>query len=265
MSDYEYEPDAPPGEDRTGLALGFLAMVPMFCVYEWALIETGGTRRNAAELALGLAFERLLGSYAVAARVVTLLVCTLLAFALLRRRSVPVREGLARIVFEGVVGAVALGPILATAFDLLGDLAPPLELRWEIPARRPNLARAGLLLGGGAYEELLFRVGLYSLVYLLFAKLLRAPGGGFGARRLVAEALALVLSSVAFSLFHLRTVTKFLGAGGEEFDPGVFTWRAVAGILLAVLFRWRGPGVAAWTHGVFNVALLLGIGPETSP
>ncbi len=263
------EPDAetpslaPPGEDRTGLALGFLAMVPMFFVYEWALLETDGTRRNAAELALGLAFERLLGPWAFAARIATLAACALVAFGWLRRRGVPVREGLSRIVFEGLVGAVALGPILALAFDLLGDLAPPLELRWEIPARAPNLARAGLLLGGGAYEELLFRVGLYSLVYLAVAKLLRAPGEGLGARRLASEGAALLVSSIAFSLFHLRAVTRFLGAGGEEFEPGVFTWRALAGILLAVLFRWRGPGVAAWTHGVFNVALLLGIGPET--
>ena len=37
---------------------------------------------------------------------------------------------------------------------------------------------------------------------------------------------------------------------------------ALAGILLGLLFRWRGPGVAAWSHGLFNLALLLGIDPD---
>ena len=33
-------------------------------------------------------------------------------------------------------------------------------------------------------------------------------------------------------------------------------------ILLGLLFRWRGVGVTAWTHGLFNLALLLGAGPD---
>ena len=36
----------------------------------------------------------------------------------------------------------------------------------------------------------------------------------------------------------------------------------VRSLLLALLFLWRGPGVAAWTHGLFNFALILGAGPE---
>ena len=38
-------------------------------------------------------------------------------------------------------------------------------------------------------------------------------------------------------------------------------WRLLAGILLAGLFRWRGLGVCAWAHGLFNLGLVLGAGP----
>ena len=41
------ERDGAPLEDaRTGLAAGFLAMVPLLVAYEWGLAVTGGARRN---------------------------------------------------------------------------------------------------------------------------------------------------------------------------------------------------------------------------
>ena len=70
------------------------------------------------------------------------------------------------------------------------------------------------------------------------------------------------LTSLAFAAVHLEVLASHLGPGGEPYDPYVFLWRLLAGILLALLFRWRGPGVAAWCHACFNVALLLGAGAE---
>ena len=64
-----------------------------------------------------------------------------------------------------------------------------------------------------------------------------------------------------FAAFHLDVVTRLLGVGGEDFDRGLFLWRLLAGLSLAALFRWRGLAVAAWAHGLFNGALLLGAGP----
>ena len=82
------------------------------------------------------------------------------------------------------------------------------------------------------------------------------------AARWCGEALGLALSSVAFAALHFRAYTGWLWDGGLDFDPASFTWLFLAGILLGVLFRWRGPGVAAWSHGLFNIALLLGIDPD---
>ena len=69
-------------------------------------------------------------------------------------------------------------------------------------------------------------------------------------------------SATLFAAAHLAAYTAWLGPGGEPYDASVFTWRLLAGILLGLVFRWRGPGVAAWTHGLFNLALLLGAGPD---
>jgi hypothetical protein len=55
---------------------------------------------------------------------------------------------------------------------------------------------------------------------------------------------------------------QVLGRGGEPFRAAVFTWRLFAGILLGTLFRWRGPGVAAWSHALFDLFLSTGAGPD---
>ena len=69
-------------------------------------------------------------------------------------------------------------------------------------------------------------------------------------------------SAAFFAAFHLAPFVGWLGRGGESFDAAVFSYRFLAGLLLALVFRWRGPGVAAWTHGWFNLALLIGAGPD---
>ena len=74
--------------------------------------------------------------------------------------------------------------------------------------------------------------------------------------------LSLLGSSLAFAAFHLEACVAWLGVGGDPFEPAIFTYRVLAGMLLGLLFRWRGPGVAAWAHGLFNLGLLLGAGPD---
>ena len=59
-----------------------------------------------------------------------------------------------------------------------------------------------------------------------------------------------------------EAVSGLVNRGGEVFSAPVFTWRLAAGILLGLLFRWRGIGAAAWAHGIFNLALSIGAGPD---
>jgi hypothetical protein len=154
-----------------------------------------------------------------------------------------------------------LGPVLIGLVHLLGDWVPPPDLGVE-PRQAPEAARAAFVIGAGAYEELLFRVGAYSLLYMAGGALFRFLGAEGPVARWGAEVSGLLGSSFLFAAFHLEAFTAWLGPGGEAYDPSVFTWRLLAGILLGLIFRWRGVGVAAWTHGLFNLALLLGAGPD---
>lgn len=99
-------------------------------------------------------------------------------------------------------------------------------------------------LGAGIYEELLFRVVLVGLL----AKLALS---GFGWRPWVAGVFATVLGAFIFSAFH------YIGPLGDTLELGSFTFRMVAGLLLSGLFLLRGFGIAAWTHALYDVFLVL--------
>lgn len=256
---------APAGEWRVrehhaSLALGLLAMAPLLAAYECSLGHVDPALRNASEL---LVF-RSLGPTGGSAfpRVLLLGAALALAAGLCFRRRVPLLPGMFRVFLEGLAAAVLLGPALALTTRLvevpLGDL-----VAGPVPgAAPPPLARAAQLLGGAAYEELVFRVGAYSLLFLATSRLAGFFGAGDPLRRWLAEGVGLFGSALLFAGFHLARWTAWLGPGGEPFSAPIFAWRFLAGVLLALLFRWRGPGVAAWSHGLFNLALFLGAGPE---
>lgn len=244
-----------------GLSLGFLAMLPLFAAYELSVHAAGDSLRNSAEL---LCFRALRAWPELEPwlRIATLGLCTVLALAVCFRRRIAIVPSCVRIFLEGLLGAVLFGPLLALAMRIARPQVGELVARPGPPEDPPELFEAGFALGGAAYEELAFRVFLYGLCFLLVRHALRFLGLERDGRGIAADAVAIALSSIAFAAFHLRAFSAWLGPGGEEFEPVVFTWRLAAGILLALIFRWRGPGVAAWTHGLFNVAVVVGAGPE---
>ena len=63
-----------------------------------------------------------------------------------------------------------------------------------------------------------------------------------------------MLSAFIFSLFH------YFGPLGDRFQLASFTFRFVAGIVLAAIYRFRGFGVAAYTHALYDVLVVLSRG-----
>lgn len=249
----------------TGMCLGYLAMFPLIAAYELAVEATDGRSRNTSELLIFQLFSPL-GEWADPARWAVLAGMLIAALIFCFRRGVVAVPAAGRVVLEGALGALVIGPLTVWSFGVLGDGIPTMELHARMqapdPTTPPTLSHAALVFGGAAYEEILFRVLAYGLIVLLASRFLiywSIPDRG---ARIAGEAIAFALSSLLFAALHLQTFLPRGWTGGEEYDPGVFAWRVSAGVLLCALFRWRGPGVAAWTHGLFNLALLLGAGPE---
>jgi Type II CAAX prenyl endopeptidase Rce1-like len=93
--------------------------------------------------------------------------------------------------------------------------------------------------GAGIYEEALFRLLLLPpLAWLL---------GMFSIVRPWRVGLAIVLTSLLFSAAH------YSGAQGEEFQWFSASFRCLAGVFFATLFVYRGFGIAAGTHALYDV------------
>ena len=61
----------------------------------------------------------------------------------------------------------------------------------------------------------------------------------------------MVASALIFSAFH------YVGPYGDQLTAPSFTFRAIAGVLLSGLYVFRGFGVTAWTHALYDVGLAL--------
>lgn len=108
--------------------------------------------------------------------------------------------------------------------------------------------------GAGIYEELLFRLMLLPAVL----GLLRLSG--FSPR--VSLVSAIIVTSLIFAAAHYQIDFQFAGrhfgtSNGEQFQWFTFTFRALAGVYFSLLFAFRGFGIAAGSHALYDVFTLL--------
>jgi len=222
-------------------AITFLLLLPL------GLLHISGWR-EAGSGAFGFVLRLLerLGpavSWVLAAVLVVLL---LWAIGRIRELEIPWRVSAAAVVVEGLFWGFLLGPALSFLTALAPIESTPLSLAglpedWH--------ARLALSAGAGLYEEVLFRGGLLAGSRLLLLGFFRGLGW-HGAAPVLSMALALAFSSVLFALAH---------AWGhpEGLAVPALTFLFFAGILLGLIWRWRGLAVVAYAHAAYDALLLL--------
>ena len=141
------------------------------------------------------------------------------------------------VIFEAALYGALLGPAATFLQTRAGAMAAP--------ANGLGTAQLALLyVGAGVWEELVFRFVLLGGTMWLAIRVLKGRRGVF-------TVLALLLSSLAFSVYH------HLGPMGEPLVGRVFLFRFLAGLALGFLYLTRGLGICVYTHAFYNVALLL--------
>ena len=214
-----------------------LLVVPLLVLYEVGLLVfSDGSVRNAADVVM-TRYLLHLGSGRAA---LILNGCVLLVFlaAAIKRGQRATPGLLSMVVVESALWSFTL-PLLGWLMERLAALsaAPDVTLWGDL----------ALGIGAGVYEELLFRLGLLSVSYLLLHRLL-------GLDPIWAAVTALLLSAGLFSGFH------HWGEFGEDWDTWRFVFRFLAGLVLGGLFLCRGLAVACWTHALYNVHVILAAG-----
>jgi hypothetical protein len=222
-----------------------LFALPLLLAYE--LLEAiapvrmqGGVVRNGADVVLTNLFTYLLGPRGPL--VFMAMVIGVSLWLIRRDRGAGrVQPGVfALMLGEAVVLALAFGVVVGT---VTARVLGPLRAMAAGGIGGTSVERLTLSLGAGLYEELLFRVVIVALLSNVFRLL--------GIGRLPAGVAATVVGALLFSAFH------YVGPLGEPFRIESFIFRAIAGLAFSALYLTRGFGITAWTHALYDVAVLL--------
>ncbi|HEV2150341.1 MAG TPA: CPBP family intramembrane glutamic endopeptidase [Longimicrobiaceae bacterium] len=227
-----------------------LFAIPLLLLYEagaaWVSATSEAPLRNGADVLLRalLATGGLHDTIALTAFLVA--VAGVVVVAEWRRKRMRGVEGrvFAGMMAESAVYALLFGVVVGTATQwVLEGAGVRLAADGGTLASLPLAEGIVLSLGAGIYEELVFRVLLAGGLFLLFRS------GGLPRTR--SGVFAALLSALAFSAFH------YIGPYGDPWQLGSFTFRFLAGLAFSALFLVRGFGIAAWTHALYDVFLLL--------
>jgi membrane protease YdiL (CAAX protease family) len=141
---------------------------------------------------------------------------------------------------EALLLAVCLRMVLVLQSTMMLEISADQP---SAPALTDRIREAVGYLGAGLYEELLFRLILIT-------------GAAWTIRLWLPDkrksmVLAVLASSVLFAAAH------YVGAAGDSFDWFSFSFRFVAGLFFAVLFLYRGFGITAGAHALYDISVVI--------
>jgi len=144
--------------------------------------------------------------------------------------------------FESALFAVVLWQFSRN----FGPIVDHFGIKLQVVLRTAPAARVLTYVGAGIYEEVLFRLGLFSVVCFL----LRAVA----LPKAAAVPVAALAAAVTFAAAH------HLGPSGEEVVAAKFLFRVAAGLFFTGLYVFRGFGVAVGAHAGYDVLVGVGVG-----
>ncbi len=237
----------------------FLFVLPLLLLYETAVLVLGGDR-NGGDWYLREFFKgvglKVGGKLAATLSTIlfwlppVLLILIFLVWIHRRRDDKPadLANVLSGIGLESVAFALGLWGISRVLAPLMQTMGLPLVVSNNAD---PSLKRLVPFLGAGIYEEMLFRLLLYSALFWLLRKMD------------VVEHLACLLAALGSAT--LFSAAHNLGPFGEQYHNYEFAFRVLAGLYFALLFHFRGFGVVVGTHACYNVMITIGTGSGQAP
>jgi hypothetical protein len=245
-------PDRPPPRSRADQDGKYFAatrhplpclvfLLPLLAVYEACVIWLGKSDPNALRNGADAWLHAGLRSFGLHEHywAPVLLVALLGVWCWVRRSDRPndllgIGTGMA---IESVFAALGLWLVSRALRPTLGGLGIALDC--ASPAVDMSTANLVSYLGAGIYEEVLFRLLLFSgLCWGLRLFGLPAP---------FVVLLAMAGAALAFAGAH------HLGPYGEPFDNYVFLFRCVAGLYFTLVYLLRGFGIAVGAHACYDI------------
>lgn len=228
--------------DTKNLLYSFLISLPLFLAYELLILISQPDSSQIVRISVDSWFKSVFSLFGVNAVSITLLIVALFGMYILYKE----REQLRELRFKYFPAMIGESTIYAVLVTLVATYF--VSMVFAISANDPistltGLQKFALSLGAGLYEELFFRVILVSVLIWVFQKV-------FNNKNWAAITAAVILSAFLFSMVH------YVGSMGDPFTLSSFAYRFVFGLMLNGIYVWRGFGIAAWTHALYDLMVL---------
>lgn len=221
-----------------------LFVLPLLLIYETGLHLLGLTApeslRNGADVWMRAALEAVGITSTFAAPVCLVLI--LIAWGLVYRENqardrVGVWVGMT---VESAVFGAALFGLSRGLWPFLDGVTRTYMSVGAAPAQsEPVIEHIVRYIGAGIYEETLFRLLLFAGLVAVF-RLAEIPTW-------LGTSMAAIAAALLFAAAHN------VGPGGEPFLASVFVFRTLAGVYFALVYFWRGFGIAVGAHAGYDV------------
>jgi membrane protease YdiL (CAAX protease family) len=219
---------------------GFLSALPLLLAYEVLIVLANADAATPVRIGAEIWLKSLLSTFGAAGHLAVGAVVLAIGIAVFwaeRHRNVPLRTGyFCGLVAESSAYAVLVAALVSRIVGLLFAAAPSPAVVGDV------WTQLALSVGAGLYEELVFRVLLVGGLAWVFRQVADSATAAYVA--------AAVIGALLFSAVH------YVGTFGDAFTLSSFTFRFLFGLALNALFLWRGFGVAAWTHALYDVFLV---------
>ncbi|HLR26643.1 MAG TPA: CPBP family glutamic-type intramembrane protease, partial [Fodinibius sp.] len=223
------------------LLYSYLISLPLLLLYEVLIFIAQPDSEHVVRISVDVWIKTLFSYFGQNVLSITLILVALIGIFILyrdREKLSSLRTGyFIGMLFEAALYAFFLSILITTAVGSLLQLAGPSAVE-----SLSFLQQMALSLGAGLYEELFFRVILVSALLWMFKH--------FFTKKAAAYTVAIILAAVIFSLVH------YIGALGDSFTFSSFLFRFLFGLALNAIYIWRGFGMAAWTHAIYDLMVL---------
>ncbi len=227
-------------ETTRTLTYSYLSVLPLLFLYELLLFISEPTVDTEVRLSADLWIRAVFSWTGTNTLLITIFLTLVFGIVIYykERRKLPairlhyftfmVLESLVWAIVIAIAVSLFVGRLFAMAGGGTGELT---FIQWM-----------ALAIGAGVYEELVFRVILVSILLFMFRQLFLSDW--------LPPVLAVIIGALIFSWVH------YVGTFGDEFTMPSFMFRFLFGLALTALLIYRGFGIAAWTHSLYDVLVI---------
>ncbi|WP_242978814.1 CPBP family intramembrane glutamic endopeptidase [Rhodohalobacter mucosus] len=224
------------------LLYSYLISLPLLLLYEVLIILSQPNPDYLVRISVDAWFKSLFASFGLHTITATLLVAAVAGGVILYRQRSELASVKSRyfwfMIAESFIYAVVISLVISQFLGFLLNISADSAL-----AGMSKLQLIALSLGAGLYEELFFRVILVGLLVFIFKRYLKSKNTTY--------ALSAILAALMFSTVH------YIGQMGDSFELGSFLFRFLFGLALNVVYVIRGFGMAAWTHALYDLIVIM--------